>query len=70
MNWLIIKDHPLPEGYQVNKADVALLIPPSYPAAEIDMAYFFPALQRLSGRPIGAITTQAIDGRIFQRWSR
>lgn len=69
-NWLIIKDHPVPEGYNVSSVDIALLIPPAYPAAEIDMAYFYPPLQKTSGKPIGAVSQQAIDGKIFQRWSR
>jgi hypothetical protein len=69
-NWLIIKDHPVPEGYNVSSVYIALLIPPAYPAAEIDMAYFYPTLQKKSGRPIGAISQQSIDGKIFQRWSR
>ena len=69
-NWLIIKGHPVPEGYNVSLVDIALLIPPAYPAAEIDMAYFYPPLQKTSGKPIGAISQQAIDGKIFQRWSR
>ena len=69
-NWLLIKDHPVPEGYNVTSVDIALLIPPTYPAAEIDMAYFYPALEKKSGRTIGATSTQVIDGRTFQRWSR
>lgn len=69
-NWLIIKDHPVSEGYNISSVDIALLIPPAYPAAEIDMAYFFPPLQKKSGKPIRAISSQSIDGKIFQRWSR
>ncbi len=69
-NWLIIKGSPVPEGYNVSSVDIALLIPPTYPAAEIDMAYFYPPLQKKSGRPIGAISHQSIDGKTFQRWSR
>jgi hypothetical protein len=69
-NWLLIKDHPVPEGYNITSVDIALLIPPGYPAAEIDMAYFYPPLQKVSGKPIGAVSQQSIDGRNFQRWSR
>ena len=68
--WVIIYDYPVPEGYTVKAADIALMIPPSYPAAEIDMAYFHPQLQKTSGKPIRAITARSIDGRTFQRWSR
>lgn len=46
------------------------MIPPTYPASQIDMAYFSPALAKKSGRPIRAIANQLIDGKTFQRWSR
>lgn len=68
--WLIIYDYTLPKGYNLEKVDLALMIPPNYPATEIDMAYFFPPLQKLSLSPIKAIDPQVIDGKTFQRWSR
>ncbi len=68
--WLIIYGYPIPEGYNVTVAEVALMIAPNYPASEIDMVYFYPQLQKKSGKGINAITPQPIDGRIFQRWSR
>jgi len=68
--WLLIYNYPLPVGYNIPATTVALLIPPAYPAAEIDMAYFNPALAKASGRGIAAISWQAIDGKTFQRWSR
>lgn len=69
-HWLLINDYPIPEGYNAAVAQLGLLIPPNYPATQIDMVYFFPGLQKKSGRVIPAITTQQIDGKIFQRWSR
>lgn len=68
--WVIIHDYPIPEGYNVTSAQIALMVSPNYPAAEIDMAYFYPHLQKINGRPINALSMQAIDGRSFQRWSR
>jgi hypothetical protein len=68
--WVIIYDYPLPDSYTTRMADLALMIPPNYPAAEIDMVYFYPHLQKKSGMPIKAITPMSIDGRTFQRWSR
>lgn len=68
--WVIIYDYPLPDGYTIKVADLALMIPPNYPATEIDMVYFHPHLQKKTGRTITAITQRAIDGRSFQRWSR
>lgn len=68
--WVLIHDYTLPAGYQVSTCSVALQIPPSYPAAEIDMAYFHPPLTKQSGRAISAISPQVITGKTFQRWSR
>lgn len=69
--WLLIHKWPLPTGYTAENATVALQIPPGYPEAQIDMAYFFPALARKDGKQIGAAqSAQALDGKSFQRWSR
>ncbi len=70
LKWLIIYDYPVPVGYNRELVEVALLIPPAYAAAEIDMVYFYPALARTTGRPIAATSQQALDNKIFQRWSR
>jgi hypothetical protein len=69
--WLLIHGRELPPGYTIATAVVALEIPPGYPDAQIDMAYFHPILARSDGRPIAAADSrQAIDGQQFQRWSR
>ncbi len=69
--WLLIHGWPVPAGYTVENTTVALQIPPGYPEAQVDMAYFFPALARKDNQTIGATQiTQAIDGKSFQRWSR
>lgn len=68
--WLIIHDYPIPEGYNVRKADVALMIPAQYDAVQIDMASFCPALGKTNGRGINAVSETRIDGRSFQQWSR
>jgi hypothetical protein len=70
LHWLIIHDYPVPEGYNVQVVQIALTIPPAYPAAEIDMVYFFPHLSRLDAKPIHALSYQQLDGKNFQRWSR
>jgi hypothetical protein len=70
MQWVIIHNYPVPPGYNVKEVSVAVKIESGYPRAQLDMAYFFPALSRLDGNPINAITVQAIDGKQYQRWSR
>ncbi len=69
-HWLLIRDYPIPEGYNVRQADIALLIPAQYDAVQIDMASFCPALSKLNGRSISAVAGIHIDGRNFQQWSR
>lgn len=68
--WLIIYDYPIPEGYNVQKATVALAITSSYPAAQIDMAHFHPPLKKNNGKGISATSNHTIDGKMFQQWSR
>ncbi len=70
LNWLIIYDYQICEGYNLSKVNIALMIGSMYPTEQIDMAYFSPALVRLDGREIGAISNQIIQGQNYQRWSR
>jgi hypothetical protein len=70
-NWVILRDYPVPSGYNVPKVDVGILIPAGYPRSPLDMAYFFPALSRLDGVQIPALTNNtSIEGKSYQRWSR
>ncbi|MGX5688337.1 E2/UBC family protein [Arcticibacter tournemirensis] len=70
MHWVIIKDHPVPPGYQIKMTDVAIKIETGYPRTGLDMAYFYPGLVRRDGKIIGALCPQIIDGKQYQRWSR
>lgn len=70
LNWLILRDYPVPEGYKVDKADIAVLIPNNYPAGRLDMAYYYPPLIREDDKIVGALSNQNIEGKIYQRWSR
>ena len=69
--WLLLHGVALPQGYNVSNGSIAIQIPGNYPVAMLDMAYFFPHLARVDGRPIQQ--TQArmrLDGKEWQRWSR
>lgn len=69
--WLIVRDYPLPDGYTARTTTLALMVPPTYPQAEIDMFYVHPPLRRATGVAIPATeASQAIGGLPFQRWSR
>jgi hypothetical protein len=69
--WVLIHEFPTHEGYIEAQATAAIRMETGYPNTALDMVYFFPALVRKDGKPIGATqATQAIDGIIYQRWSR
>lgn len=69
--WLVIRNYPVPSGYNVSSVTLALLIPPLYPQAEIDMFYVYPMLQKNDGIAIPSVQImQPINGVAFQRWSR
>lgn len=70
-NWLLIHGFPVPPGYNVPAADVAVQITSGYPTAALDMAHFHPHLRLASGRAIPNVGAgHNIDGKPFQQWSR
>jgi hypothetical protein len=68
--WLLIHNRAVPKGYAQSACTIALQIPPSYPEAQLDMAYFYPPLQRADGQTIRALADQRIGSMTYQRWSR
>ncbi|MFD1874519.1 E2/UBC family protein [Hymenobacter bucti] len=70
VGWVLIHNFPLPAGYNIATTTMALMLPSSYPTAEIDMMNFAPAISRRDGRPIANLMVQVVDGQQFQCWSR
>lgn len=70
VRWVLIYNFPVPSGYNYATVTVAIRIQPGYPDAQLDMAYFFPALARADSKHIGALTPFTLDGKGFQQWSR
>ncbi len=69
--WVLIHDFPTHEGYIVPRTTAAIRLETGYPQVELNMVYFFPALRRKDGQPIGATeAVQPLDGKSYQRWSR
>lgn len=69
--WLLLPGYTLPEGYSVSTVLMALEIPPTYPATQVDMFYLMPAVALQTGGQIPAADyRQDIRGLQFQRWSR
>ncbi|MDX2220350.1 MAG: multiubiquitin domain-containing protein [Burkholderiales bacterium] len=70
LNVIVIYDWPIPAGYNVDRASVHVQLTKGYPDAQIDMAYFSPALARADGKGISALSNAEFDGTTWQRWSR
>jgi hypothetical protein len=70
VHWLLLHGYPVPSGYDHDRVTVAVRIETGYPEAQLDMVYFYPPLARLDCVTIGALSTQPLDGKTFQRWSR
>lgn len=68
-HWLFINNFPIPKGFNLKKATLAIRIA-GYPQSKLDMVYFSPALRRLDGKTINALTPIVIDGANYQQWSR
>ena len=69
--WVLIHEFPTHDGYNHARVTAAIRMETGYPNAELHMVYFFPALARKDGRPIGKTeATQVVDGKTYQRWSR
>lgn len=69
-SWVLIHNYPIPKGYNVSEATIAIMMTPGYPTAQLDMVYFNPSLIRLDQQPIGALASLKIENIIYQRWSR
>jgi len=67
---VVVYEWPLPAGYDHASASVNVRIEPGYPDAQIDMAYFYPPINRVDGRPIANLAADMFDGKNWQRWSR
>lgn len=67
---MLIHGYPIPQGYNHKTAVLALQLPDGYPDQQIDMAYFFPALQRVPSKTIPNLSDRQIAGQMFQQWSR
>lgn len=71
VRWLLIHAYPTPAGFQQSHVDLALQVPLTYPATQIDMFYCYPHVTLPSGAPIAQTECRVLcGGREFQRWSR
>ncbi|MDA9483112.1 hypothetical protein XI07_13975 [Bradyrhizobium sp. CCBAU 11445] len=67
--YVLVHDHPIPPGYNVGAARMAIRVD-TYPPGPLDMVYFLPPLSRSDGKAINNLSTTTIDGATYQQWSR
>jgi len=68
--WLLIHHFPVPSGYNVSEATIAINMV-AYAPGPLDMVYVNPTLTRLDGKVINCVQCyEIIDNKSFQRWSR
>jgi hypothetical protein len=70
VRWVLIREHPVPEGYNQRTVTVAIRIEGSYPPGRLDMASFHPHLVRADGKALIKTSSVDVDGASFQQWSR
>ncbi|WP_225032480.1 multiubiquitin domain-containing protein [Paraburkholderia sp. XV] len=69
--WLLIQGYPMPDGYSAARVTLAIEVPPTYPAAQLDMFYLCPIVELESKAPIPNTEARVTIGQQeFQRWSR
>jgi hypothetical protein len=69
--WLLIHDYSVVPGYNAATVTLALEIPGTYPAAQIDMFYVYPPLTLTTGAEIPRTQVRAVVGGVeFHGWSR
>ncbi len=69
--WLMLPGYPVPAGYIAVQTNIAIEVPTSYPAGQLDMFYCHPLLARQCGGDIPQTQhVETICGVPYQRWSR
>lgn len=67
---VIIYSYPIPEGYNVIRADIYIRLSDQYPDNELDMIYVSPALSLKCCKAINNLSDNSFDGKNWQQWSR
>lgn len=70
LNVLLIHDFEIPSGYNVEKADMIVIIPDRYDSVQLDMAYFKPHLSKADHKAIPRLTNKNFAQETYEQWSR
>ncbi len=67
--FLIISDYQLPAGFEPNRVELLLKLPPGFPDAAPDMFWVYPAVRTVNGSAPRATTDERLLGKSWQRFS-
>jgi hypothetical protein len=67
--FLVISNYELPAGFQPNRVDLLLKLPPSFPDAAPDMFWVYPSVNAPSGCVPRASSPEPLLGKAWQRFS-
>jgi hypothetical protein len=71
MTCVVLRDWPLPHGFDRPAADLLIRLSPGYPDVNPDMWWFDPPVHRADGTALQATEVREDHlGRSWQRWSR
>jgi hypothetical protein len=68
-SFLVISDYELPSGFEPNRVDLLLKLPPGYPDAAPDMFWVSPAVRMTNGNVPRATSNERLLGKNWQRFS-
>lgn len=67
--FLVISDFQLPEGFQPNRVELLIKLPPAFPDAAPDMFWVCPAVRTTAGNMPRSTTNERLLGKNWQRFS-
>jgi len=67
--FLVISDFELPKGFEPNRVDLLIKLPPGFPDAAPDMFWVSPVVRTASGNAPKATSNEHLLGKNWQRFS-
>lgn len=67
--FLVISDFELPRGFEPNRVELLIKLPPGFPDAAPDMFWVFPAVRTAAGNLPRATSNENLLGKTWQRFS-
>jgi len=68
-SFLVVSDYPLPAGFEPNRVQLLMKLPPGFPDSAPDMFWVYPAVRTPNGSLPRSTTTERLLGKDWQRFS-